>query len=99
MTERVVNDILRIIDQGITTKDGSEEYYSMRPQDKHRFVGSVITSYPFQDPADAKNDGQAKRIIKTWLDRGLIEEIEYWSVAQSKDRKGVKANGRVGDQN
>jgi hypothetical protein len=99
MTERIVNDILRIIDQGITTKDGSEEYYSMRPQDKHRFVGSVITSYPFQDPADAKNDGQAKRIIKTWLDRGLIEEIEYWSEAQRKDRKGVKANGRVGEQN
>jgi hypothetical protein len=45
-----------------------------------------------------KNDGQAKRIIKTWHEKGLIEEFEYRSESQRKDRKGVRPVGRVGEQ-
>lgn len=98
MTDKVVNDMLRMIDLGPKTIDGSQEYYSIRPQDKDRFVGRVITTYAFDDPKHTKNEGQAKRIIKTWHERGMLEEFEYRSEAQRKERKGVRAVGRVGDQ-
>jgi hypothetical protein len=98
MTDKVVNDMLRMIDLGPKTSDGSQEYYSIRPQDKDRFVGRVITTYAFDDPKHTKNEGQAKRIVKTWHERGLLEEFEYRSEAQRKERKGVRAVGRVGDQ-
>jgi hypothetical protein len=98
MTEKVVNDMLRIIELGIKTKDGSEEYYSIRPQDKDRFVGQVIMNYAFDNPEHAKSDAQAKRIIKMWQERGLLEEFEYRSESQRKDRRGVRPTGRVGEQ-
>jgi hypothetical protein len=98
MTEKVVNDMLRIIELGIKTKDGSEEYYSIRPQDKDRFVGQVIMNYAFDNPDHAKSDAQAKRIIKMWQERGLLEEFEYRSESQRKDRRGVRPTGRVGEQ-
>ena len=98
MTDAVVNEMLRMIELGPRTEDGSQEYYSIRPQDKDRFVGRVITTFPFDDPKHMKNDGQAKRIIKTWHDKGLIEEFEYRSESQRKDRKGVRPVGRVGEQ-
>ena len=99
MTDKVVNEMLRMIELGPVTSDGSEEYYSIRPQDRDRFVGRVITTFAFDDPTHMKNDGQAKRIIKTWHERGLIEEFEYRSESQRKDRKGVRPVGRVGEQN
>lgn len=99
MTDKVVNEMLRLIELGPKTEDGSQEYYSIRPQDKDRFVGRVITTFPFDDVAHNKNDAQAKRIIKAWHERGLIEEFEYRSESQRKGRKGVRPNGRVGDQN
>jgi|694.fasta_scaffold22801_4 RecA-family ATPase len=98
MTDAVVNEMLRMIELGPRTDDGSQEYYSIRPQDKDRFAGRVITTFAFDDPAHMKNDGQAKRIIKTWHDKGLIEEFEYRSESQRKDRKGVRPVGRVGEQ-
>jgi hypothetical protein len=87
-----------MIELGPKTDNGSEEYYSIRPQDKDRFVGRVITSFPFDDPKHTKNSGQAKRIIKTWHEKGLIEEFDYRSESQRKDRKGVRPVGRVGEQ-
>jgi hypothetical protein len=98
MTDAVVNEMLRMIELGPRTEDGSQEYYSIRPQDKDRFVGRVVTTFAFDDPKHMKNDGQAKRIIKTWHDKGLIEEFEYRSESQRKDRKGVRPVGRVGEQ-
>jgi hypothetical protein len=99
MTDNVVNEMLRLIELGPATSDGSEEYYSIRPQDRDRFVGRVITTFAFDDPKHMKNEGQAKRIIKTWHERRLIEEFEYRSESQRKDRKGVRPVGRVGEQN
>jgi hypothetical protein len=98
MTDAVVNEMLRMIELGPRTEDGSQEYYSIRPQDKDRFVGRVVTTFAFDDPKHMKNDGQAKRIIKTWHDKGLIEEFEYRSESQRKDRKGLRPVGRVGEQ-
>jgi len=98
VTEKVVNEMLRLIELGPKTDDGSQEYYSIRPQDKDRFVGRVITTFAFDDPTHMKNEGQAKRIIKKWHERGLIEEFEYRSESQRKERKGVRPTGRVGDQ-
>jgi RecA-family ATPase len=98
MTDAVVNEMLRMIELGPRTEDGSQEYYSIRPQDKDRFVGRVVTTFAFDDPKHMKNDGQAKRIIKTWHEKGLIEEFEYRSESQRKDRKGVRPVGRVGEQ-
>jgi hypothetical protein len=99
MDDDTVNEMLCIIDRGIPHESGSEEYYSMRPQDKDRWIGNVITTYSFDDPSHAKNAGQAKRIIQRWDENGLLEVFEYMSEAQRKTRKGVRAKGRVGEQN
>lgn len=97
LTDAVVNTILGQINAGIQNVE-TEEYYSLRPQDKARWVGQLITDYPFNRAEDFKTEGQAKQIIKTWLKNGLIEEMTYHSAAQRKDRKGVIATGRVGEQ-
>jgi hypothetical protein len=47
--------------------------------------------------AGNKSDAQAKGILKKWTTNGLIEEIEYRSSGQRKDRKGVISTGRVGE--
>jgi len=93
MTDRVVNDMLALIDQG--PEDG--EHWSMRPQDKARWAGHVIAGYTFKDSANNKSDAQAKTILKEWMANGLIEEIDYRSSGQRKDRKGVISTGRVGE--
>jgi len=98
MSDRTVNDILSIIAMGIPDADGNEEYYSARPQDNERWVGSVIVNYAFDNPEDAKTEGQAKRIISQWFKSGLLKEVTYRSTKQRKDRKGVQVEGRVGDQ-
>lgn len=98
MTEQAVNSILRIIAGGLTDDDGHQEYYSMRPQDGQRWAGHVIMGYKFSNPEHAKTDAQAKLILKRWLKEGLIEEGEYRSEKQRKDRKGIVSAGRVGEQ-
>lgn len=98
MKEDVVNNMLDMIRKGPARDDDSEEYYSMRPQDKLRWVGTVITDYPFAKAEDFKSTAQAKAIIKKWLENGLLEEVEYYSQKYRKDRKGVTAVGRVGKE-
>ena len=98
MSDDVVNDMLNMIRKGPARDDDSEEYYSIRPQDKSRWVGVVITDYAFAKAEDFKSAAQAKTIIKQWLENGLLEEVEYYSATQRKDRKGVTAVGRVGEQ-
>lgn len=98
MTDDVVNEILRMIDLGPADPDGKEERYSLRPQDRDRWVGNVITSYPFDDPRHMKSAAQAKIIIQTWVENGLLIEEEYHSERQRKTRKGVRSTGRVGEQ-
>ena len=93
MTTRVVNAMLTEIDKGI---DG--ERYSSRPQDKARWVGSVITGYTFANPDHKKSARQAKLIIAEWFEKDLLEEVAYRSEGQRKDRMGVQATGRVGEQ-
>ena len=93
MTDRVVNDILTLINTG--PEEG--EHWSIRVQDKSRWVGNVITGYVFQDSANNKSDAQAKSILREWMQNGLIEEIEYRSASQRKDKKGVISTGRVGE--
>lgn len=95
MTDRVANDILNLIDAG--PEDG--EKWSLRPQDKSRWVGTVIMKYKFSNLDHVKTDGQAKAILRQWMDEGLIEEVEYHSEKQRKSRKGVVTTGRVGEQN
>lgn len=98
MTDDVVNEILRMIDLGPADPDGKEERYSLRPQDRDRWVGNVITSYQFDDPRHMKSAAQAKIIIQTWVENGLLIEEEYHSERQRKTRKGVRSTGRVGEQ-
>ena len=97
MTTDVVNDMLRQIDQGLKNQDG-EEFYSIKAQAKTRWVGNIITTYPFLKVEDAKSEAQAKLILKRWLDEGLIKEEIYFSERQRKDVKGVFSTGRVGEQ-
>lgn len=94
MTDRVVNQILDKIDAG--PENG--EKWSLRTQDKDRWVGRVIMQQKFGDPLNAKTDLQAKSIIKKWVEEGLLEEVTYRSESQRKDRKGVVSTGRVGEQ-
>ena len=98
MDDETVNEMLRMMDIGIADPDGNEEYYSLRPQDKERWVGNIILTYPFDNPDHTKNIGQAKKILQTWQNNGLLEEFEYRSAKQRKDRKGVRSTGRVGEQ-
>lgn len=98
MTDAIVNDILRLIDKGPKRDDDTEEYFSIRPQDKTRWVGQVIMDYPFPKAEDFKTEGQAKAILRQWLKNGLLEEISYHSAAQRKERKGICSTGRVGEQ-
>ena len=99
MTDEVVNDMLRMIREGPARDDDSEEFYSIRPQDKTRWVGTVVTDYPFRKAEDFKSPAAAKAIMRKWMETGLLEEVEYYSASQRKDRKGVTANGTVGPQN
>lgn len=94
VTDRVTNDILALIDKG--PEEG--EMWSMRPQDKSRWVGRVITEYVFVDPMNNKTEAQAKTMLREWHEKGLIEETTYRSEGQRKERKGVVSNGRVGEQ-
>jgi hypothetical protein len=94
MTDQVVNDILRQIAAG--TDGQGVELFSLRPQDKNRWVGSVIANYAFDNPEHQKAPGQIKTILREWLKNGLIEEVDYHSPSQRKDRKGVLTTGRVG---
>jgi hypothetical protein len=96
VTSAAANDILRILDAGIPDRDGNEEYYSIRPQDKDRWAGAVIINYDFGLGMEQKTAAQAKQILRKWIDTGLIEEVEYFSVRQRKDRKGIKSTGRAG---
>ena len=98
MDEKTVNRILSLINAGILTDDGVE-HYSSRPQDKERFAGSVITNYQFDTAKHTKNDAQAKRIVKHWLTTGLLEEFEYRSPGQRRERRGLRSTSRVGEQN
>ena len=98
MDEKTVNRILSLINAGILTEDGVE-HYSSRPQDKERFAGSVISAYHFDNAKHTKNDAQAKRIIKHWMTTGLLEEFEYRSPGQRRERRGLRSTGRVGEQN
>ena len=93
MTTRVVNAMLTEIDKGI-----EGERYSSRPQDKARWVGSVISGYTFANPDHKKSARQAKLIIAEWFEKDLLEEVAYRSEGQRKDRMGVQATGRVGEQ-
>jgi len=93
MTTRVVNNMLTEIDKGI---DG--ERYSSRPQDKSRYVGSIITGYTFANPDHKKSARQAKQIVAEWFETDLLEEVAYRSESQRRDRMGVQATGRVGEQ-
>tara|TARA_R110001632_G_scaffold195130_1_gene316708 strand:- start:706 stop:1716 length:1011 start_codon:yes stop_codon:yes gene_type:complete len=93
MSTSVVNNMLALIDKG--PEDG--ERYSIRPQDRQRWVGLVITGYVFPNMDDAKTSGQAKSILRKWMDEGLIEEQQYHSPSQRKERGGVMSTGRVGE--
>ena len=92
LTTPVVNAILTTIDKGI---DG--ERYSIRPQDKKRWVGTVITGWMFDKADHTKTRSMATKIISTWMETELLEEIEYKSESQRKTRMGVQAAGRVGE--
>ena len=93
MTTRVVNAMLAEIDKGI---DG--ERYSSRPQDKARYVGAVITGYTFANSDHKKSARQAKQIVAEWMEKDLLEEVAYRSENQRRERMGVQATGRVGEQ-
>lgn len=97
LNDAAINTILAQIDAGVQNVEG-EEYFSLRPQDKSRWVGQLIVDYPFSRAEDFKTEGQAKQIIKTWMQSGLLEEATYHSATQRKDRKGVVSTGRVGEQ-
>jgi hypothetical protein len=92
LTTPVVNAILTTIDKGI---DG--ERYSIRPQDKNRWVGNVITGWMFDKAEDTKTRSMAAKIVQEWMQTELLEEIEYKSESQRKTRMGVQAAGRVGE--
>lgn len=95
MDVRTTNAILSAITHG-PAADGTE-HYSGRPQDKERFAGRVLEAWDFGPNVPRKTEAQAKRIVRTWLQTGVLEEVEYYSPTQRKDRKGVVSTGPVGE--
>jgi hypothetical protein len=92
MTTTVVNELLTLIDKGI-----EGERYSIRPQDKNRWVGTVITGFMFDKAEHTKTSAMAANIIQEWMETDLLEEVTYKSEGQRKERKGVQSTGRVGE--
>lgn len=88
----VANSILDAIDYGFTTDAGATERYSSRPQDD-RWAGHAIMA---AFPNDGKSHDQCKRIIRTWIENGLLAEIDYMSPTQRKNRRGLDVVKRPG---
>ncbi len=64
--------VLRILDK-IDAGPGGDEYYALGKQAKGRWAGQVI-----MDDA-CKTEEQAKAILKSWKDSGVLEEGQYVS--------------------
>lgn len=54
--------------------------------DKARWAGSVVMREAGKTP------GQAKQILRTWLENGLVEKTIYHSPEARKDRAGLSVN-------
>lgn len=75
--------VIRILDK-IAAGPSDGEFYSLSPQAKERWAGTVL----IEDAC--KTDAQAKVILKAWKTNGVLEEDEY----NSPKHKG-KATGCV----
>jgi hypothetical protein len=67
---------------GLGMDDG--ERYSARAQDKDRWAGAWLIEM-------GRSEAQAKEMINTWINRGVIESRDYMSEKQRKNRKGLFA--------
>lgn len=63
--------IIRVLD-AIEAGCGEGEYYSLAPQAKERWAGSVLVEA-------GKGAGQAKAILRAWHESGVLEEGQYLS--------------------
>lgn len=87
-------EILDKIKVGFVTEAGTTERFSARTQDKERWVGNAILS---SFPAGEKTVEQAKQIVRTWLEKGILADTEYHSEAQRKTRRGIEVISLPGE--
>jgi hypothetical protein len=78
-----LNQILDKIDAGM----GNGERYNHTAAATGRAAWKVVV-----EVAPNKAEGQAREIIKAWIKSGVLEEYEYRSEADRKDRKGLRVN-------
>lgn len=90
--EAKANEILDLISYGFTTDSGATEKYSSRAQDDRWAGHAIMAAFPDGD----KSHDHCKRIIKTWLEAGVIVEVEYQSPTQRKTRRGLDVRSRPG---
>jgi hypothetical protein len=90
--EAKANEILDRIAYGFTTESGATEKYSSRSQDDRWAGNAIMASFP----GGEKSHDHCRRIIKTWIDSGVLAEVEYQSPTQRKTRRGLDVLTRPG---
>lgn len=95
--EATANKILAAIALGPDGDPDTEDLYSPHKRAGDRWVGSVITGWPFTNMDHAKTEAQAKAILRTWMQNGMLEDVEFYAAAQRKTRPGVAVTSYVGE--
>jgi hypothetical protein len=83
-----LNQILNLIDAGLLDEEGrpnGELYTAHKTKEGKRWAGQIIV-----DVLDC-DEGRAKKILKAWLETGLLTEVEFRN-ANRKARKGLKVD-------
>lgn len=75
----------RVLDK-IEAGCGEDEFYSLAPQAKERWAGTVL-----MDDA-GKTAAQAKAILKAWIANGVLEEGQYMSYKRKQTTGCVRVN-------
>lgn len=79
VTDDMIEDCLAAIEDGL---ENGERYSRLRTSPE-RYVVPLIAAKLDRD------ERQAEQILKTWLEKGVVEERSYLSPSQRKDRKGL----------
>lgn len=94
LTAEIGNGILSEFNTGVFTKGDLTEYYRLTMRgmkSKDNWAGKIVMKLA------AKSEIEAKIILSTWLENGVIEEFDFRSPVNRHYRKGVRGLTRLGD--
>lgn len=92
------NEILTLIEDGYIDEDGNKEPYGETKQSKDRWVGHLIIACTMDaDGSATKSEDDAKKIIKTWINEGILANEEF-ETKNRKTAKGLVVKSKTGKQ-